>query len=174
MKRTWCRVALSLIALTLLLPGCGSSGDGLAQVGTAADRELLQATVHSAALGLAALAVTPDSRAVDQHVIRNFVHGVTFLDDRSGYFYVYDRTSDVCIAHWKNRDWEGTDKSDYQDSRGTFVIQELSAIANSPAAAGYLVFYWLNPTTNREERKLGYVELIPGTDLYLGSGIYVP
>ncbi len=165
-------VVLSLI-LALLLGACGSSDNAVDEQGTAADRALLVATVHSAALGLAALAVTPDSRAVDESVIRNYVHGVTFLDDNSGYFYAYNRTNNVCVAHWKNRDWEGTDKSDYQDSRGNRVIQLLSAIANDADGKGFLVFYWNNPATNREERKLGYIEVIPGTDIYIGSGIYI-
>ena len=85
---------------------------------------------------------------------------MAFLDHNSGYFIAYDDTDNTCVAHWKNRDWEGTDKSDYQDSRGTYVIQALSAIAKADGQ-GYLVYYWSNPTTNREERKLGYIELIP-------------
>jgi len=28
--------------------------------------------------------------------------------------------------------------------------------------------------SGREEKKLGYIEVIPGTTLYIGSGIYVP
>ncbi|NUQ78622.1 MAG: cache domain-containing protein [Polyangiaceae bacterium] len=71
-------------------------------------------------------------------------------------------------------DWEDTDKSDYQDSRGTYVIQELSDIAKTAEAKGFMVYYWNNPATNREERKLGYIELITGTDAYIGSGIYIP
>lgn len=164
-----------LLSLALALGGCGSSTSSTAgEAGSAADRALLQATVHSAAVGLASLAVTARSRAVDASVIRTYVHAVTFLPDSSGYFFCYDRTNNFCVAHWKNRDWEGTDKSAYQDSRGTYVIQELSKLARSADAKGFLVYYWNNPTSGREERKLGYIEVIPGTDLYLGSGIYIP
>ncbi|MCF8067548.1 MAG: cache domain-containing protein [Desulfobacterales bacterium] len=36
-----------------------------------------------------------------------------------------------------------------------------------------LIYYWNNPETKKEEKKLGYVEAIPGTTLYIGSGIYM-
>lgn len=38
---------------------------------------------------------------------------------------------------------------------------------------GFLVYHWNNPVSGKEEKKLGYVELITGTTLYIGSGIYV-
>ena len=170
-----CLVSLGLL-LALGLGGCGGSGpssdSSSATAGSAADRALLQATVHSAALGLAGVAVSGST--LDQTITRNYVHSVTFLADNSGYFFSYDRTTNVCVAHWKNRDWEGQDKTAYQDSRGTYVIQELSKIANTADAKGFLVYYWNNPTTGKEERKLGYIEVIPGTNVYIGSGIYIP
>lgn len=53
------------------------------------------------------------------------------------------------------------------------MIRELSSLARSRAGGGYLVYYWNNPVTKREEKKLGYVEVIPGTNIYIGSGSYV-
>ncbi len=171
-RRVVCALATVVLAV-VAFAGCGSSGTDNSQ-GSASDRALLESTVHSAALGLAALAVNSTTGAVDQSVIRNYVHNVTFLSDNSGYFFSYDFNTNYCVAHWKNRDWEGTDKTSYQDSRGTYVVQELSRIAKATTGKGFLIYYWNNPVTNLEERKLGYIEVIPGTTIYIGSGIYIP
>ncbi len=141
------------------------------QVGTRAERAVIRAAVHVAALGLGAVAVKPGG-AYDVDVIRRFVDAVRFMDDTSGYFFVYDYTTNVNVAHAALKDFPGKDKTDYQDSRGLFVIRELSRLAKSPAHAGFLAYYWNNPLTGKEESKLGYVEVIPGTTLYIGSGVY--
>lgn len=140
--------------------------------GTSTDRAVLKAAVHVAASGLSGTAVNADG-SYDTELIRKFVNSVRFLDDQTGYFYVYDSTNNVCIAHAILKDFEGKDKTDYTDSRGTKVIKELSKLATTKPKGGFLVFYWMNPRSNKEEKKLGYVEMIPGTKLYVGSGVYV-
>jgi len=140
--------------------------------GTPTEKAVLKTAVHVAALGLSGSAVKEDG-TYDAELIRKFVNKVRFLDDQTGYFYVYDSTNNFCIAHAILKDFESKDKSDYTDSRGMKVIQELSKLATAKPDGGYLVFYWMNPSTNKEAKKLGYVEIIPGTKLYVGSGIYV-
>jgi signal transduction histidine kinase len=49
------------------------------------------------------------------------------------------------------------------------VIQELSKTAKN--GGGYVTFYWPHPQTRIEQRKIGYVEPIPGTDYFIGRGI---
>lgn len=135
-------------------------------------RSVLKAAVHIAASGLCGIAVKADG-TYDAELIRKFVNSVRFLDDQTGYFYVYDSATNVCIAHAILPDFVGKDKSDYIDSRGMKVIQELSKLAKARPNGGFLNFYWMNPQTRKEEKKLGYVEMLPGTTLYLGSGVYV-
>lgn len=160
--------AIGAIALLFFVVGNGVCG----AAGSATEREVLKAVVHSAALGLGALAVKKDGTA-DTGMIRRYVDAVRFLDDRSGYFFAYDYTNNFNVAHATLKDFPGHDKSDYRDSRGAYVIRELSSLARSSAGGGYLVYYWNNPVTKKEEKKLGYVEVIPGTKIYIGSGIYV-
>jgi methyl-accepting chemotaxis protein len=163
-------MAVALCISSALL--CNTGPIQAQDIGTPTDRAVLTAAVHVAASGLGGTAVKADG-TYDADVIRNFVHAVRFLDDQSGYFYVYDSTNNVCIAHAILKDFEGKDKSDYTDSRGLKVIQELSKLAIAHPTGGFLTFYWMNPVTTLEEQKLGYVEMIPGTKLYVGSGIYV-
>jgi methyl-accepting chemotaxis protein len=141
------------------------------QVGSSRQRDVLRTAVHVAAQGLGAIAVKADG-TYDPDLIRKFVDPVRFLDDQSGYFFVYDYTNSYNIAHAVLKDFPGTDRTNYQDCTGLYVIQELSKLAKGPAHGGFLVYHWVNPTAGDEEQKLGYVEVIPGTTLYIGSGIY--
>lgn len=140
--------------------------------GLSTDQAVLKAVVHSAAQGLGAVAVGKDG-TYSTEVIRRYVDAVRFLEDRTGYFFVYDSTNNFNVAHATFRDFPGQDKTNYQDSRGMYVIRELSKIARSRKGGGFLVYYWNNPETGKEEKKLGYVEGIPGTTLFIGSGIYL-
>jgi methyl-accepting chemotaxis protein len=148
------------------------SGGVCREIGSSTDQAVLKAVVHSAALGLGAVAVNKDG-TYNTKIIRQYVDAVRFLEDRTGYFFVYDYTNNVNIAHAVLKDFPGKDKTNYQDSRGMYVIRELSKIAKSKTGSGFLDYYWNNPKTKREEKKLGYVEDIPGTTFYIGSGIYV-
>jgi methyl-accepting chemotaxis protein len=168
-----------LVTLVLAVALCtcgpvlwGSKPVQAQDIGTSTDRAVLKAAVHVAAAGLGATAVKADG-TYDTDVIRNFVHVVRFLDDQSGYFYVYDSTNTFCIAHATMKDFEGKDKSDYTDSRGLKVAQEFSRLVTATPTGVYLDFYFVNPVSNKEEQKLGYAEMIPGTKLYVGSGVYV-
>jgi len=161
-----------LIVLGVMVSVAVGTGTAKCQdVGTKADRAVLRAAVHVAAAGLGAVAVKEEG-AYNEEMIRRFVDPIRFLQDESGYFFVYDYTNNMCIAHAAQKDFAGKDKSGYQDSRGMYVIRELSKIAKSDQHSGFLVYHWQNPNTKEEEQKLGYVEVIPGTTLYIGSGVY--
>lgn len=142
-----------------------------AELASPTDKAVLEAVIHTTVQGLGAIAVNQDG-TYKAPLIRKYVNAVRFFKDQTGYLYVYDYTNNVNIAHATLKDFPGHDKTSYQDSRGMYVIQELSKIAKSKAGRGFLVYYWNNPKTMKEEKKLGYVEVIPGTTLYVGSGIY--
>ncbi len=161
-------VSIGVLAMLLSTVGRGFCG----QIASPTDQAVLKAIVHSAALGLGAVAVNKDG-TYNTTMIRQYVDAMRFLEDRTGYFFVYDYTNNVNIAHATFKDFPGQDKTTYQDSRGVYVIQELSKIARGKTGGGLLVYYWNDPTTNTEKKKLSYVEVIPGTTLYIGSGIYV-
>jgi len=103
-------------------------------------------------------------------LIRDFIDPVRFYTDKSGYFYVYNYQC-VNIAHATQKDLQGKNLYDYKDSRGKFVIRELSAAAQK--GGGFVEYYWVKPGEKGEKKKLGYVEPIPGTDYFIGTGIYL-
>jgi signal transduction histidine kinase len=127
------------------------------------------ATVHVAAVGLGEM--LKDVLAEDQRVelVRRFIDPIRFFDDQSGYFYVYYYNC-TNVAHAVDKTLPGADLTDYRDMKGKLVIQELSAEAKK--GGGFVEFYWSHPQTGEEQRKIGYVEPIPGTDYFIGTGYY--
>ncbi|MFH1160969.1 MAG: cache domain-containing protein [bacterium] len=103
---------------------------------------------------------------------RKMIDYVRFFDDQSGYFFIYDFNC-VNVAHGTQKNLQGQNLFNYQDSRGNYVIRELVALAKSPAGEGYYEYWWNNPVSGQEEPKLAFVKKIPGIDYFIGSGIYL-
>lgn len=128
--------------------------------------------VHSAATGLSEVLLNKNINEKERiHIIRSFADNIRFYPDKTGYFYVYDYNC-INIAHAAQKELEGKNLYNYQDTKQKFVIRELSALAKK--GGGFLEFYWKKPGEKEEKRKIGYVEPIPGTNYFIGSGIYSP
>ncbi len=157
----------TLVVLALVLPcGCNKSDEETLDW----NKQIAIAYVHSyaTAIGEAVLDMPDEAARIDY--IRRAIDPIRFYPDSSGYFYVY--TFDcVNIAHARQKDLQGQNLYDYTDSRGKFVIRELSAMAQT--GGGYVEFYWIKPGDTGEKKKLGYVESIPNTDYFIGSGVYL-
>ncbi len=141
------------------------------KVGQECYKEIAKTVTHgfAAGLGEALKRVKSDKEKAD--LIRSFIGPVRFYADQSGYFYVYDMSC-VNIAHATQNDLQGKNLYDHKDSKGKYVIRELSAAAKK--GGGYVEFYWVKPGSKSESRKLGYVEPIPGTNYFIGTGVYLP
>jgi len=158
---------LAVICFTWLLTGAAACSNGVS-LEERNDR-IASSTVHTAAVGLGEVLknISDESQRVD--LIRRFIDPVRFFDDESGYFYVYYYNC-MNLAHAIDKTLPGRDLTGYQDSKGMYVIQELSKKAK--AGGGFITFYWPHPETKEEQRKSGYVEPIPGTDYFIGTGYY--
>ena len=134
-------------------------------------KETAKTVVHATAVGLGEIlkGVKNEKERVD--IIRSFVDPIRFYADKSGYFYVYD-FSCLNIAHGTDKNLQGKNLYDHKDVKGKFVIRELSAAAKK--GGGFVEFYWVRPESKDEFKKLGYVEPIPGTNYFIGSGVYLP
>src|SRR5512136_2948662 len=128
-------VAIGLFVLSLT----GVEDYAYGVTSSSPDQDVVKAVVHTAAQGLGAVAVNKDG-SYNAELIRRYVDAVRFLTDRTGYFFVYDYTNNFNIAHATLKDFPGHDKTKYQDSRGMYVIQELSRIAKSKEGCGFLVY----------------------------------
>jgi signal transduction histidine kinase len=101
---------------------------------------------------------------------RMFIDKIRFFDNQSGYFFVYDFNC-VNVAHGTQKELQGENLYDYQDSKGNYVVRGLANIAKTQGS-GYYDYYWNNPVSGNEEPKTAFVYKIPGIDYFIGSGIY--
>ncbi len=157
--------------LALLLAG-GTSG--LAAECTELDlqcRERIAVImVHSVAAGLGEIIKSISTEKERIELIRMFIAPIRFYADKSGYFYVYDLNC-VNLAHATQPELQGKNLYDYQDIKGNYVIRKLAKRAQE--GGGFVEYYWQNPQTKKEQKKIGYVEIIPGTNYFIGTGVYL-
>jgi signal transduction histidine kinase len=134
-------------------------------------KAIAKTVVHGTAAGLGEILKDVKTEKERIALIRTFISPIRFYPDNTGYFYVY-RFNCVNIAHATQKDLQGKNLYDYKDSKGKYVIRELSAAARN--GGGFVDFYWVKPGSQGEQKKLGYVEHIPGTDYFIGTGVYLP
>jgi signal transduction histidine kinase len=139
--------------------------------GIECSKDIAKNVVHSTALGLGEILKGVKEEDKRIALIRSFISPIRFYQDKSGYFYVYN-TKCVNIAHATQKDLQGKNLYDHKDVKGKFVIRELNDAAKK--GGGFVEFYWVKPGAKGEQKKMGYVEPIPGTDYFIGTGVYLP
>ena len=163
-------LAVLLISMTAFVMGSGV-GYGKDKTSIECYKETAKTVVHATAVGLGEILRGVKSEKERVHMIRTFIDPIRFYADKSGYFYVYDYGC-LNIAHGTQKKLQGKNLYDHKDVKGKCVIRELSAAAKK--GGGFVEFYWVKPGSTAEFKKLGYVEPIPGTNYFIGSGVYLP
>lgn len=135
------------------------------------NKDIAKTVVHATALGLGEILKDVKTEKERIAIIRSFISPIRFYSDKSGYFYAYNFNC-VNIAHATQKDLQDKNLYDHKDVKGKYVIRELSAAAKN--GGGFVDFYWVKPDTKGEQKKMGYVEPIPGTDYFIGTGVYLP
>ena len=133
--------------------------------------DVMHCAVHNMAVALGSALELVTNEATRVEMVRRLVHPFRFFPDESGYFFVYTLDG-VNVAHGTQPELEGKDLSGHQDRQGKYVIRELADTARR--GGGLVDYYWRKPKGQRESRKVGYVEMIPGTAWFIGSGLYLP
>ena len=96
------------------------------------------------------------------------INPTRFEEDQSGYFFVYQGT--VNVAFPVKQENQGKDLGDLKDKNGVYVIRELSQKASG--GGGYVEYIWPKPGAG-DVPKLSYAEMIPGLDMWVGTGVYI-
>ncbi|HEY3275258.1 MAG TPA: cache domain-containing protein [Syntrophorhabdaceae bacterium] len=161
------------LALLISLAGpAGAAGDGKTTDPVIEGyKETAKTVTHTVATGLGSILAKVKNERKRIELIRSFIAPVRFYPDNTGYFYVYDAKG-VNIAHGTQKELQGKNLYDYKDTKGKFVVRALSEAAKK--GGGFVDFYWLKPGTKDEAAKIGYVEPIPGTNYFIGTGVYLP
>jgi methyl-accepting chemotaxis protein len=135
-------------------------------------REKIKLGTQTMAFALSkALAGTTDPQ--EQHdIINAYIKDFRFEDDNSGYYYTYKGT--VIFMHPTLPQREGEDLGQTADADGVYYVRQL--YENARQGGGFVSFIFPKPGPNgnmENAPKIAYVEYIPGTDIWISSGIYV-
>jgi methyl-accepting chemotaxis protein len=132
-------------------------------------REKIEAATSTMAQTLASAVSTVDSEEARLEIFRALIKNAFFEKDRSGYFFIYKGT--VNAAHPVNPALQGKDLNDLKGEDGVYSVRELAKAASS--GGGFVDFTWDKPGKDHPVAKLGYATMIPGTDYWIGTGVYV-
>ena len=101
-------------------------------------------------------------------VIKKLTHNARFMDDRSGYVFTFTFDG-ICIYHPDKTSLTGTDMSQSEDAQGKLFIQEFNNVAKEKGE-GFVEYQW--DKNGETQPKISYIKAIPGTNLYIGAGVY--
>ncbi len=101
-------------------------------------------------------------------LLRKAVDPIRFEEDASGYFFVYRGL--VNVAFPTKKELQGKDLGHLKDKNGVFPIQELDRAAGK--GGGFVEYVWPKPGAG-DQPKLSYAVMIPGTDMWVGTGVYL-
>ncbi|GHV92980.1 methyl-accepting chemotaxis protein [Spirochaetia bacterium] len=106
----------------------------------------------------------------EQHdIIKSYIQDYRFEEDNSGYYFTYIGT--VIFMHPTLPQREGDDLAKTPDANGIFYVQEL--YDNARKGGGFVSFAFPKPPSMEIAPKLAYAEYIPGTDIWISTGIYI-
>ena len=132
------------------------------------EKRKLKVGTHSMSVSIAAALKGVDSPEKQAETIRELVKDIRFESDKSGYYFVYRGTT--CVALPTKPAAQGSDLKDTKDKNGVYLVRELSKLAHD--GGGFLIYVWPKPGKGDQD-KLSYAELIPGTDMWIGTGVYL-
>lgn len=135
------------------------------------EKRIAVAVVHASAAGLGALLKTHPAETDQVNMIKTYASPIRFYNDESGYFFVFNNDG-LNIVHPNTKEVEGTNMYNFHDTAGSYFVRKMIDIAKR--GGGFVDYYWPKPGTESGEpqRKIGYVEAIPGTRFFIGAGLY--
>jgi signal transduction histidine kinase len=161
-------ITVVIALLVVVLAGCAKTEDSKVTREQANNQVIVAATrVAATGLGEALKNITGESQRVD--FVRQFINPIRFMDDDSGYFFVYDyNCKNITIGVFS--DLVGQDLTNLKDTKGKYFIRDFVEVAKK--GGGFSEYYWYHTLTKVEMRKISYIMPIPGTAYLIGSGYY--
>jgi methyl-accepting chemotaxis protein len=101
-------------------------------------------------------------------IIRRMIAPIRFEEDKSGYYFVYENT--INVAHATRPDLHGKDLGESKDTNNVFYIKDLEKAARN--GGGFVEYVYPKPNQG-EQPKLAYATMIPGTNMWMGTGVYI-
>jgi methyl-accepting chemotaxis protein len=115
-----------------------------------------------------AIALARDSDEPVEMVVRRELDKVRFGSD--GYYFAYDLKG-VNIALPTQPQLQGKNIMDSKDAKGNYFIRDLAQTAEK--GGGFVTYWFPKPGETVDSPKLAYVQMIPGTKFWIGTGVYI-
>ncbi|WP_136805594.1 methyl-accepting chemotaxis protein [Desulfosediminicola flagellatus] len=144
---------------------------GIAKTGDvmlADQKAKIEVATHAMALTIGEAIKEYDTREKQIEAIRRFIKEIRFETDESGYFFVYEGT--ITLAHPIRPENHGKDLDGAKDKNDVYLIRELRDAAAK--GGGFVTYVWPKPGAG-DIPKLSYAKLIPGTQMWIGTGVYL-
>ena len=104
-----------------------------------------------------------------QHIILNKLRKYRFGKD--GYIFILN-TKGIVLMHPIKPELEGKNIINLKGRKGNFLVKE--AIKDAKSKYHYFItYYWLQPSSGKVAKKIGYAGYIPQWDWVIGSGVYL-
>jgi methyl-accepting chemotaxis protein len=132
-------------------------------------RQKLKLGTQSMAVALSKALEGVQDRQEQHDIIKRYIQDYRFEEDKSGYYYTYIGT--YIFMHPTLPQREGEDLGSSADANGVYYVRDL--YANAQKGGGFVEFVFPKPPSMENAPKLAYVEYIPGTDIWISTGIYI-
>jgi len=132
-------------------------------------QEKIKLGTQSMAIALSAALNGITVRQEQHDIIKSFIQDYRFEEDQSGYYFTYIGT--VIFMHPTLPHREGEDLGETADNNGVYYVREL--YENAEKGGGFVYFVFPKPPSMDLAPKMAYVEYIPGTDIWISTGIYI-
>jgi methyl-accepting chemotaxis protein len=159
-------IVMALIAVTVKVRELGVSAAANAAID--GQKAALVDSVDSMAitLGTALQGIQSDKERIA--LLTKLVSPVRFGEDKSGYYFVYRGT--VIVVLPPKPELVGFDRAKTVDKNGVAYVVEMSRTAGKRHFVNYV---YPKPGMTGDVGKIAYAQSIPGTDFWIGSGVYV-
>lgn len=101
-------------------------------------------------------------------IFRKTIDKVRFDADKSGYYFIYRGT--VNVVHPLHPEFYGSDRGKTVDKNG---VPYISLLAKTAGTNQFVDYVFEKPGTKTLVPKIAYAQMIPGTDMWVASGVYV-
>ncbi len=132
-------------------------------------REELKDVVDIMAISLASAIESIENEDQIYNIFSKLIKGVRFLPDKSGYYFIY-KVGGTVFTHAAQPQLEGKNLITFKDPEGKLLIEELDRVSQN--GGGYVEYVWEKPEKDLQP-KLSYSRMIPGTDYWIGTGVYI-
>lgn len=128
----------------------------------------VKVATHSMALSISAAIAGISNKDAQIELIRKMVDKIRFEEDKSGYFFVYENTTNVALP--TKKELQGKDLGGAKDTNGVYFVKQLNDAAKK--GGDFVTWIFDKPGAGKVD-KLGYAELISGTSMWIGTGVYI-